>query len=145
MSPSPTTSWAPTESARCARRSQAANTDLPFNGCPAGDGWDTISLPAGTYNLTLDAPSEDANASGDLDIITRSVTIRGAGAATTIIDGNEIDRVLDVLDEGMLLLEDVTVTKGKTTGKDLDLWGLHPERGRPVHVPGHGRCPMRER
>ncbi len=102
---------------------QAANTDTAVDKCKAGAGWDTISLPAGTYLLTLAGASEDANASGDLDIITQSVTIRGAGAATTIIDGNDTDRVLDVLDEGMLLLTDVTVTNGNTTGKTSSYGG----------------------
>ncbi len=47
----------------------------------AGD--DIITLPAGTYTQTL-AGVEDANASGDLDILS-NITINGAGSATTII------------------------------------------------------------
>ena len=54
-------------------------------------GTDTINLPSGTYTL-LGAAGEDAAASGDLDI-TDDVIIVGAGAATTIIDGNNNDRV----------------------------------------------------
>lgn len=61
---------------------QAANTDLPFGGCPAGFGADTIYLGAGTYVLTrttddpLNTPDE---AYGDLDINT-AMTIIGAGS-----------------------------------------------------------------
>src|SRR5438094_10032224 len=61
-------------------------------------GADTIMLPAGTYVLTVGGASarcEDAAAKGDLDI-TDDVTIIGAGAPITIIDGNGIDRVFDV-------------------------------------------------
>jgi CSLREA domain-containing protein len=32
---------------------QAASTDTAADACPAGNGWDTISIPAGTYQLTL--------------------------------------------------------------------------------------------
>lgn len=48
----------------------------------ANAGADTITLPAGTYTLTLVGANEDAAATGDLDI-TGTVTINGAGAATT--------------------------------------------------------------
>ena len=58
-------------------------------------GPDTIILPAGTYTLTITGRCEDAAATGDLDI-TDDLTVTGAGAATTIIDGNGIDRVFDV-------------------------------------------------
>ena len=47
-------------------------------------GSDTIILPAGTYTLTITGRGETAAATGDLDI-TDSLTIRGAGAATTIV------------------------------------------------------------
>ncbi len=49
----------------------------------AGD--DEITLPAGTYTLSL-VGDEDAAVSGDLDI-TSNITITGAGMARTIIDG----------------------------------------------------------
>ena len=66
---------------------QAANTDSDFGGCTGvkAYGADVITLPAGTYTLT-GAAGEDANASGDLDI-TSDMTIDGAGAKTTIIQG----------------------------------------------------------
>src|SRR4051812_28637704 len=48
-------------------------------------GADTITLPAGTYLLTLG--SGDLDASGDLDV-RDTLAIEGAGATTTIIDAN---------------------------------------------------------
>ncbi len=64
---------------------------------------DTITLPAGTYQLTLanaGGANEDSNATGDLDI-NSSMTIVGAGAGSTIIQAgtntsNGIDKVLGV-------------------------------------------------
>ena len=45
-------------------------------------GADTITLPAGTYTLSIAGTAEDANATGDLDI-TDDLTITGASAAAT--------------------------------------------------------------
>lgn len=54
----------------------------------------TISVPAGTYALTLAGAGEDAAASGDLDL-TRSLTIQGDGAAdAVVIDAGSLDRVM---------------------------------------------------
>jgi len=63
----------------------AANTDTARDACPAGSGADVITLPAGTYGLTIAGTSEGGNVDGDLDIVN-ALTINGAGAATTIID-----------------------------------------------------------
>lgn len=59
-----------------------------------------ITVPAGTYTLTIPNNAEDAAAAGDLDI-TDTVTINGAGSATTIIQAgtsntNGIDKVFSV-------------------------------------------------
>src|SRR3990170_8265891 len=71
--------------------------------CAAGSGADTITLPAGTYTISIAGAGEDANATGDLDI-TADLTINGAGAATTIVQACDssggpctgIDRVLHI-------------------------------------------------
>jgi hypothetical protein len=70
----------------------AANGNVP--GPP-----DTITLPAGTYTLSIAGTDISTNpnpATGDLDFTSGFVTLNGAGAASTIIDGAGIDRVLDV-------------------------------------------------
>lgn len=54
----------------------------------------TIVLPAGTYVLTIAGANVDDQA-GDLNII-ESVNIQGAGARTTIVDGNAADGVFDL-------------------------------------------------
>jgi CSLREA domain-containing protein len=55
-------------------------------------GADTITVPAGTYTITLVAANENANAGGDFDILT-PMTINGAGSATTIIQANAAPNV----------------------------------------------------
>jgi len=78
---------------------RAANLDTASGAtpgeCPAGSGADTIIVPSGIYTLTRLGTGEDAALMGDLDI-TSTVTISGTSAASTIIDGGGIDRVLHV-------------------------------------------------
>jgi CSLREA domain-containing protein len=73
-------------------------------------GTDTITLPAGIYTLTTAGADEDIAATGDLDI-TQDLTINGAGLATSIIDGNNMDRIIDVLG-GTVTINGVTIRNG---------------------------------
>jgi CSLREA domain-containing protein len=81
-------------------------------------GTNIITLPAGLYNLTIAGANEDNAATGDLDIKAGSdLTINGAGAATTIIDGGALDRVFQVLGNATLFaVNDVTIRNGMVTG-----------------------------
>ncbi len=80
---------------------------------------DQIQLERGVYLLTIptlrdsenDSVDEDDNAIGDLDIADDLVLI-GKGAAATIIDGNQGDRVLEVLSTAKVTLEDLTIRNG---------------------------------
>ncbi|MFQ5614113.1 MAG: PKD domain-containing protein [Anaerolineae bacterium] len=86
----------------------AANTDA---------GADAITLPAGTYTLALSGANEDGNATGDLDIMGH-LTLNGAGAASTIINGGRIDRVLHIFSGVVVEINGVTITNGST-----GIWG----------------------
>ena len=106
----------------------AANGDSAVDNCPAGTGADTIILPAGTYSLTVGTPNEDLANGGDLDILG-SLTIVGAGADATIIDGNGLDRVLDVnpaLTPGVgVTIAGVTIRNGlEDTGGGIENGGV---------------------
>jgi CSLREA domain-containing protein len=79
----------------------------------AAAGADTVTVPAGTYTLSIAGAGEDANATGDLDI-TDDLTITGAGATTTVIDGNGLDRVFDVRGANVTF-ENVTIRGGLTS------------------------------
>ena len=89
----------------------------------AGD--DEITLPAGTYNLTISGTGENAAATGDFDITgADNLTINGAGVDTTIIDGQDLDRVFHYLGTGTLELNDLTVQNGRTNASGQDGGGI---------------------
>lgn len=81
-------------------------------------GSNTVTVPVGTYTLSIGGRGEDAAATGDLDVPNGDLTITGAGSGTcgaagvTCVDANDIDRVFHVLDTGTLNLTGVTVTNG---------------------------------
>jgi CSLREA domain-containing protein len=78
---------------------RAANTNLAVDDCDPGEGaqTDTITVPAGTYTLTLVGNDNDA-AVGDLDLRDNAavddLVISGAGAATTIIQACAVEQLL---------------------------------------------------
>ncbi|MFQ5967888.1 MAG: choice-of-anchor Q domain-containing protein, partial [Acidimicrobiia bacterium] len=74
-------------------------------------GADTINIPAGTYTLTIAGPGEDAAATGDLDL-SSVLTLTGAGASSTIIDGGALDRVFEVSGGSSIVVSDVTIRNG---------------------------------
>ena len=75
----------------------------------------TITIPAGTYTLSIVGNAENGSATGDLDINasaiagTKTITLNGAGAATTIINtaAGWDDRLFDL--EHQSQLGDITV------------------------------------
>jgi len=76
-----------------------------------------INLPAGTYALSISGSNENEAQSGDLDFI-EWITLKGAGAEQTIIDGASLatrDRVIDVLVGSISKIQGVTIQYGKTT------------------------------
>ncbi len=76
-------------------------------------GADTISLPAGTYRLTIPGTTEHASLTGDLDILDAAgLTIQAQGTQRPIIDANLLDRALDVID-GPFVLNGVRIINGR--------------------------------
>ena len=64
---------------------------------------DTVSVPAGHYTLAL----------GQITV-PQPITIAGAGAGSTIIDGNNASRIFDVTElPGTATIEGLTLTRGK--------------------------------
>lgn len=74
-------------------------------------GADTIHVPSGRYILSLDPVDgfDDSAAGGDLDI-TGDLTLIGAGAETTIIDGDNKYQVFHT--RAKVTLSGITVTRG---------------------------------
>ena len=97
--------------------------------CLAGSGADVITLPSGIVTLTLGAAGEDDSAEGDLDLIAGSqISINGAAAANTIIDGNAIDRVFHLQPGAILNLSNLTVRNGNP-GALEDGGGIYNDAG----------------
>ncbi len=111
-------------------------------------GPDIITLPAGTYTLTITIAGrpEEANAEGDLDI-TDDLTINGASAANTIVqagtdDTNGIDRVFHIPspagDGVTVTFNDLTIRYGYLSGtQDGDVddgAAIHNETGATVNI-----------
>ncbi len=99
-----------------------------------GAGPTTINLPAGNYALTIPGAGENAALTGDLDITSLSpVTIIGAGAATTIIDGNNTDRIFDIIGATTVSISGVTLRNGNSAavaGGCINMGGA----GRVLHL-----------
>lgn len=92
----------------------AANADT------SGD--HTIVIPAGIYVIGLlnTSGEENVNATGDFDITNTAVniTLTGDGTSETIIDGNDVDRIFDIVPSGSstktYTIEQMTVQNGQT-------------------------------
>lgn len=69
-------------------------------------GNDTINLPAGTYTLTLAGVNENGCLTGDLDV-TSNIVVFGAGARTTAVNADSLDRILHVQSAGVLEISGV--------------------------------------
>jgi hypothetical protein len=86
-------------------------------------GPDTITFHVATNEIAIvlsGAAGEDANASGDLDILDGGdLTIQGNGVANTILDGGGIDRILHNCPgggcAGTVTLMDLTIRNGSVT------------------------------
>ncbi|HUR14705.1 MAG TPA: choice-of-anchor Q domain-containing protein [Mycobacteriales bacterium] len=102
------------DGARCTLRAAVQEADAVLLG-PA-----LVVVPPGRYRLTVPpAPGEDVagsaeavdGAAGDL-VIGHAVTVRGAGAGRTVLDGAGLDRVFAIGNEGDAHLSDLTITGG---------------------------------
>jgi CSLREA domain-containing protein len=131
------TKTADTADGDCDRDCSLREAVIAANLNPGGN--DFITVPAGTYRLTLDPVGpDDSAAEGDLDVI-ETLGIAGAGARRTIIDASALDpegRVFDFDPEdgfGFLELQKMTITGGDAgaeegggvrAAEELDLFGV---------------------
>jgi CSLREA domain-containing protein len=118
--PVTTTADATTTDGQCSLREAISTVNDPA-GMGNGDctpattgGANTITLGAQTYKFANGGAGEDANAGGDLDIAgtTTSLTISGAGAGSTVVDANHVDRVFDIHSGPAVTFDGVTITNG---------------------------------
>ena len=71
------------------------------------------AIPAATYTLTVAGAGEDRSATGDLDV-TDDLTLDGSGRGSTILDGNALDRVIDVPVPSRFNASDLTIRNGRS-------------------------------
>jgi CSLREA domain-containing protein len=77
----------------------------------------TITLPPGSYELTIPGDDGPLNAAiSDLDVVGTKVTIYGSGADVTSISGNQLSRLFHVFTDAQLELCDLTLIDGSTAG-----------------------------
>jgi len=99
---------------------RAANLDTAIDACPAGNGADKIVLPAGNYMLSIEGEDENDALTGDLDI-TADLRITGQSSNGTIIDGNSIDRVFQIIGPAVHVeFSYLVIQHGYSAGADLD-------------------------
>jgi CSLREA domain-containing protein len=111
----------------CATAIGACTLRAAIQEANALDGIDVITVPAGTYVLSLQGTDEDASATGDLDI-TSAIVINGAGALATIVDANSQDRVVELHAKSSLTISDATIQGGVAHG-GLDFGGTIRDAG----------------
>src|SRR3989475_8330214 len=108
---------------RCATAGGTCTLRAAIQEANAHTGADTIMVPAGTYLLTIPGRGEDMAATGDLDI-RDDVTITGAGADRTIVDGNGIDRVFEIVNSAAVVaMSSLTIRNGDPGPVALDTDG----------------------
>ena len=102
-----------------------ANADAQVStDCLGGAGNDTITLVAGTYNLSVPQAAEPNDAAGDLDLTDADgLTIQGAGAASTIVDAGGFDRAFDVR-AGPVNITGLTIRDGANPWNEAGIPGL---------------------
>lgn len=104
----------------CADAAGACSLRAAISESNAFAGADIITLPAGTYTITIAEASDNNNLNGDFDILS-DITINGAGAASTIVEANTapgvaIGRVFHVrftAPSTVAVLNDLTVRHGR--------------------------------
>ena len=102
----------------CASAEGACSVRAAIIETNALEGGDVISIPAGTYVLTIPGVDEDASATGDLDI-RDDLTLEGAGSLLTILDGGGLDFVVSASGP-RVALRSLTIRGGLGAGVSLD-------------------------
>jgi len=125
------------DNGRCSLREAIVNANRDDQSgsidCPAGQGEDTIFLPAGTYTLSLSGRNEDEALSGDLDLNSQ-LTLIGEGAQRTVISARGIDRVLHIGQAGGVRIEGITLAGGATDEAASDGGGVFVSAGARVDI-----------
>jgi hypothetical protein len=91
----------------------AANTDTATGGCPAGSGADTIILPAGSTQTLTEVNNSTYGPTG-LPVVSSMITMAGNGSAVVRDSATPDFRMLAVNSTGELILQEATVSEGRS-------------------------------
>jgi len=89
-----------------------ANLDNTAQSAPV----DTVVLKANsTYKITVAGANEDDDMTGDFDITRNLIITKSGSGANPLVNGNGLDRVFDIVTDGIqLTLDHLTITGGIT-------------------------------
>ena len=100
-------------------------------------GASTITVPAGEFKLTIPSTGADDPASGDLDVKSgTSVTLTGAGAGSTTLNANHVDREFAVQNGASLSVSGVTIEHGAQPDTSPSDNSTSPGRGGAIYNDG---------
>jgi hypothetical protein len=99
----------------CATGTGHCTLRAAFQEAQANPDADFIGLDANTYFLTIDGTTEDLSATGDLDVST-DVTISFVEFGPATIDGDGVDRVIQIAPGGSLTATDLVIRDGGGNG-----------------------------
>ena len=106
----------------------AANTDAPTGGCPAGNGADTIELPADA-TITLRQVDNDTNGLNGLPSVISEININGSGTAIQRDDIAPEFRIFHIGASGTLMLSGLSVSNGFAAGEHHTGGGIYNQPG----------------
>jgi hypothetical protein len=100
-------------------------------------GANAIMLPPGAFTLSIPSVGEEDPSTGDLDVKAGgSLEIAGAGAGTSLIDANHLDRAFAVLKGASLSLSGVTIKHGQQPFSGASDKSTAPGRGGAIYNDG---------
>ena len=108
---------------------RSANLNIGVDGCVPGNGYDTIYLGIGHFDLTIPGTGEDSSLTGDFDI-TENLRLYGSGANQTAIDGNDLDRVFHHVSGTEFKISRLTIQNGSApVGETFSGGGILNKQG----------------
>jgi predicted outer membrane repeat protein len=100
-------------------------------------GANTITLPPGVFKLAIPSVTAEDPSTGDLDIKSGGqLTVSGAGAGTSTIDPNHLDRAFAIAKGGSLSISGVTIRHGSQPSSGASLKSSAPGEGGAIYNDG---------
>jgi predicted outer membrane repeat protein len=100
-------------------------------------GANTITLPPGVFRLSIPSVTKEDPSTGDLDVKAGAqLTISAAGAGTSVVDPNHLDRAFAVLKGASLSISGVTIKHGAQSLSGAGVKSVAPGEGGAIYNDG---------